>query len=59
MSVALLALSPSVEWWLAQSVGQRIWAMSGLVALGAASYLLALFAVGIRPRQLRTPSSTF
>jgi len=38
--------------WLQASAKARLWHLSGLVVAGGASYLLAVLAVGIRPRHL-------
>lgn len=38
--------------WLQASAKQRLWHLSGLILAGGASYLLAVLAVGIRPRHL-------
>ena len=38
--------------WLQASAKARLWHLSGLIVAGGASYLLAVLAVGIRPRHL-------
>ena len=57
MSLLLLVLLPPIEWWLAQTMWQRAFALSGLVLAGVLSYLLVLLLVGVRPSQLRSPSN--
>lgn len=41
-----------LDGWLQASAKARLWHLSGLVVAGGASYLLAVLAVGIRPRHL-------
>ncbi|MCC8998133.1 MAG: murein biosynthesis integral membrane protein MurJ, partial [Candidatus Contendobacter sp.] len=41
-----------LEYWIHARVGERLWHLSGLVAAGGGIYLLAVLAVGIRPRHL-------
>jgi putative peptidoglycan lipid II flippase len=47
---ALWYACPEASWWIAQRALDRTVVLSGLVVLGAAVYLGALFALGFRPR---------
>ncbi|MDQ5909401.1 MAG: putative peptidoglycan lipid flippase [Pseudomonadota bacterium] len=42
----------NLESWTQAAAGDRLWHLSGLIAAGGGSYLLAALAVGIRPRHL-------
>ena len=43
-----------LEQWLHASAGARLWHLTWLVTAGAGTYLLAVLAVGIKPRHLLT-----
>jgi peptidoglycan biosynthesis protein MviN/MurJ (putative lipid II flippase) len=53
MAVLLQFLAPPLSAWLGASTWTRALWLSLAVAGGAAAYVAALLAVGIRPRDLR------
>jgi putative peptidoglycan lipid II flippase len=50
MAAALRAASGPAQWWFEAGAPMRVAALAGLVSLGAAVYLGALFAFGFRLR---------
>ena len=52
MGLVLWFGAGNLEQWLIASARDRLWHLSGLIAAGGGTYLLAALAVGIRPRQL-------
>ncbi|HRZ22649.1 MAG TPA: murein biosynthesis integral membrane protein MurJ [Candidatus Contendobacter sp.] len=52
MGLVLWFGAGNLEQWLTASARDRLWHLSGLIAAGGGTYLLAALAVGIRPRQL-------
>jgi putative peptidoglycan lipid II flippase len=64
IAVASLLMASMLDWaagdlrsWLDNDVFGRIAKLALLVGVGAASYVVTLLALGIRPRQLRAPPS--
>jgi putative peptidoglycan lipid II flippase len=55
MAAALAAAMAPAEWWLAAGWRWRAPALAGLVALGAAVYFAALWALGFRARDFVRP----
>ena len=41
-----------LESWTQASARERLWHLAGLIAAGGASFVIAVLAVGIRPRHL-------
>jgi len=52
MTICILALNQPLDWWLEATVMQRSSMLTMVVAVAATAYFVALFAAGIRPRQL-------
>jgi putative peptidoglycan lipid II flippase len=50
MAIVLFTAMGEAAWWLDNGWQRKVAAMTGLVALGAAVYAAALFALGVRPR---------
>lgn len=52
MALVVLYVNPSDSWWQASGVFLKIGALGGLVLSAMIAYLLAILAMGIRPKQL-------
>ena len=52
MALVVLYINPSDSWWQASGVFLKIGALGGLVLSAMIAYLLAILAMGIRPKQL-------
>ncbi len=52
MGLVLWFGAGTLESWIHASARERLWHLSWLIAAGGGGYLLAVLAVGIRPRQL-------
>lgn len=57
MGIGLAFISPSQSWWLAQGLWQRAITMLGVVLAGGFLYVAGLFCLGVRSRDLRSPSA--
>ncbi len=57
MAVSLVLISPNQTWWLAQGLWPRALAMLGIVLAGGLVYVVGLLLLGVRPRDLRSPSA--
>ena len=57
MSAAVLALNPDTAAWVAGDSLWRALRLTGVIAAGAACYVLVLLALGLRPRHLAAPTS--
>jgi putative peptidoglycan lipid II flippase len=56
MTLCLLSLNKSLDWWIAASVADRLLWLSVSVFAGAAVYLVVLLVLGLRPSNLRLRS---
>lgn len=54
MTLVLIQFLPNQDAWLQQVFSQRAISLLGLIGLGAASYLLSMILLGIRPWKLKT-----
>ena len=52
MAVTVMLINPDDSWWQASGVLLKIGALLGLVLSAMVAYLLAILAMGIRPKQL-------
>jgi putative peptidoglycan lipid II flippase len=52
MGLVLWFGAGDLESWIAATVRERLWRLTGLIGAGSATYLLTVLAVGIRPRHL-------
>lgn len=57
MAVGLTLISPNQTWWLAQGLWLRAFTMLGMVLAGGCVYVGGLLLLGVRPRDLRSPSA--
>lgn len=53
MLALLYSLTPSIQWWFAADVFERVLWLLALCGLGALVYFIALIIMGLRPRHLR------
>jgi putative peptidoglycan lipid II flippase len=53
MVAALLWLLPAMSQWLAWSLSYRVLWLAGLIALGAAAYLVTVLVLGVRLHHLK------
>ena len=58
MTAFLVAMSPTLEWWLAAGVGNQVLQLTLLIAAGAAIYFGVLFASGLRLGHLKLSAAT-
>lgn len=56
MSGVLIYLSPNQVQWIAMSLWEKTYILSGLILIGAITYLLSLFILGLRKSHLRVES---
>ncbi|WP_163938272.1 murein biosynthesis integral membrane protein MurJ [Paraferrimonas sp. SM1919] len=54
MAGVIYHLNPSIDTWQQFSFGVRVAELAKLIAIGALSYLISMFILGVRPRQLKT-----
>lgn len=52
MSAALIWLTPDLDWWLAQSLGRRLFHLAKWIGLGVVLYFAALALAGLRVRDV-------
>ncbi len=58
MAMLLAWPASQTAFWIEQGVAGRVFALAGLIVLGAGAYFAVLLARGRRPRELREPGAT-
>jgi len=56
MGMGLVLLSPDQLWWLHQDLWVRVYSLLGMVLVGGLLYFGGLLLLGVRPKDLRSPS---